>query len=125
MEKNGIADKALFLDYLPDSDLPSLISGADALILPSLCEGFGLTPLEAMACGCPAVVSDLPSIREVCGQSVLYFDHKDPAGLADILKRIAEDESLRAALREKGLERAKNFSWRQCAAGLLEVLGSV
>ena len=124
-KKNRVEDKVLFLDYVPDHDLPPLMSGADALILPSVCEGFGLTPLEAMACGCPVAVSDLASIREVCGDSALYFNPKDPKGLADILKKIAEDENLRAALRGKGLERSKNFSWNRCAAGLLEILKNV
>ena len=105
--------------------MPLLISGAEALVLPSFFEGFGLTPLEAMACGCPVVSSDLASVREVCADAVKYFNPNNPDELAGILKDISADENLRFSLKEKGLERAKCFSWEKCAINLIKVIKGV
>jgi glycosyltransferase involved in cell wall biosynthesis len=95
----------------PD-ELVALYRQAAALVFPSLYEGFGLPPLEAMACGCPVAASDLPALREVCGDAVRYFDPERPDEIAAaILATLAEAE----ALSERGLRQAAAFSWDECA----------
>ncbi len=124
IKRNSLKDRVVFLDYVANSDLPLLMSHAEALVLPSFFEGFGLTPLEAMACGCPVVASDLPSVREVCADAIKYFNPNDPDELGGILKNISRDVHLRFSLKEKGLERSKCFSWGKCAINLINVIES-
>ena len=123
--KNALEKKVVFLDYVPDNDLPSLISGADALVLPSFFEGFGLTCLEAMACGCPVVSSELSSVREACADAAVYFDPDDPDELALILKRLSKDKDMRLSLKEKGLERSGHFSWEKCGMSLSNIIRNI
>lgn len=103
-------------------DLPALLAGAEVFVLPSLYEGFGLPVIEAMACGTPAVVADNSSLAEVAGGAGLLFDSKDAKELAKKIRQVLEDQNLRNNLREKGLARAKNFSWEKCAGETLEWL---
>jgi len=103
-------------------DLPALVSGAETLVLPSLYEGFGLPVLEAMASGTPVVAADNSSLREVAGEAGLFFNPYLSENLTDLLIKILENDKLRNDLREKGLERAKNFSWEKCAKETLEWL---
>lgn len=103
-------------------DLPALMSGAEILVLPSLYEGFGLPVLEAMACGTPVIAADNSSLREVAGDAGIFFDPYLSENLADSLIKILENDKLRDVLREKGLERVKNFSWEKCAKETLEWL---
>jgi len=125
VNQNDLGNRVVFIDYVDNRDLPFLISEAEALVLPSLFEGFGLTPLEAMACGCPVVSSDLPSVREVCADAVKYFNPNNPNELVGILKNISTDKNLRSSLRAKGLERVKCFSWEKCAKNLIEVIENI
>lgn len=114
--------RILQLGRVPDRDLPALYSGALFLAYPSLYEGFGLPPLEAMACGCPAIVSHATSLPEVCGEAALYFN---PESVDDIVEKLAvalSDESLREDLRKKTLQRANQFSWGRCADETLRIL---
>lgn len=104
----------------PRADLPALYSGARLLALPSHYEGFGLTALEAMACGTPPVVSDRGSLPEVVGDAGLLVDPGDPEALADALRRLLADDALRNELRARGLKRAAEFTWRRTAATVLE-----
>jgi alpha-1,3-rhamnosyl/mannosyltransferase len=110
-----------FLGYVPDPDIPALMSGALALVYPSIYEGFGLPPIEAMACGTPVVTSNRSSLPEVVGEAALLVDPDDGAALADAMARIAGDPSLREALRERGLAQAGRFSWDETARLTLEV----
>ena len=110
------------LGWVPDRDLPALYSGAFFFVYPSLYEGFGLPPLEAFACGCPAIVSRATSLPEVCGEAALYFD---PESVKDIAEKIAlalSDESLREDLRKRTLQRAHQFSWSRCADETFRIL---
>jgi glycosyltransferase involved in cell wall biosynthesis len=111
---------------VPQADLLALVAHADALIMPSLYEGFGLPPLEAMAAGVPAVVSRAASLPEVCGDAVLYFDPLREDEISSRLLQIAQEPSLRAQLREAGLRQSAHNSWEACsektASRLLEDL---
>ncbi|MDQ6607998.1 MAG: glycosyltransferase family 4 protein [Actinomycetota bacterium] len=95
--------------------LAGLYRGAAALIHPSLHEGFGLTPLEAMRIGTPVLAARSPGITEVCADAVRYADPRDPAGFATAMAELALDRGLRAELRERGRRRAAEFSWSGCA----------
>jgi glycosyltransferase involved in cell wall biosynthesis len=100
------------LGYVAYEDLPRLYGAATALIFPSLYEGFGLPPLEAMACNAPVVLSDNSSLREIAGDAGLYIN--DPLNSEDISGNILEiinNESLRESLRSKGSKQAHRFSW--------------
>lgn len=101
--------------HVPDELLPALYSGAIAAPYLSLYEGFGLPPLEAMACGAPPLTSNVASLPEVVGDAGLMVDPYDVDAIADGLLRLVEDSTLRAELRSKGLERAKQFSWDRTA----------
>ncbi len=111
----GLDDCLLWRENFPAEDLPALYSGAIALALPSFYEGFGLTALEAMACGTPPIVSDRSSLPEVVGEAGLLVNPDDPESLADALRRLLEDTALREHLRLTGLERARQFTWRRTA----------
>lgn len=114
-------------NYVPDDELPALISGAEMLVSPALHEGFGLSPLQAMACGTPVAVSDIGAIREVVGDAGIYFDPCNEAEMTSTIKRILDDQSLRQELRQKGLARAKLFSWEDAVkqlAGIIEQVES-
>ena len=103
------------MTYVPDAELPALYSGAVAVIVPSFYEGFGLTALEAMACGAPVIVSDIPVFRELFDGAVLFVDPHKPKEIANMIQRIVEDKLVAIDLREKGLAHAQNFSWNESA----------
>jgi len=105
--------------YVSDGELRALYEHAAGFVHPAYYEGFGIPPLEAMALGCPVVVSKAASLPEVCGNAALYFDPHNPADIADKIQRLMGDDALRRTLRCKGLERAERFSWTTCAAEVL------
>jgi glycosyltransferase involved in cell wall biosynthesis len=111
----GIAERlgarVIFTGRVSDDALKETIAGADALVLPSFYEGFGLPPLEAMACGCPVLVASAASLPEVCGDAALYCDPFDAKDIGRSLVRILTDQVLRTALRAKGRARAARFTW--------------
>ncbi|HVT02368.1 MAG TPA: glycosyltransferase family 1 protein [Thermoanaerobaculia bacterium] len=107
--------------FLSDRHLRSAYRGAMALVLPSLYEGFGLPILEAMAAGTPVVISDGGALPEVAGDAALMFVLSDAHGLSKALLRVISDEALRASLRQKGLDRVRQFSWEATARKTLEV----
>jgi glycosyltransferase involved in cell wall biosynthesis len=107
--------------FVADTDLPALYSAADVFAFPSLYEGFGLPPLEAMACGTPVIVSDAASLPEVVGDAGLTVPADDVDALSAGLARVVLDEHLRDGLRAAGLERARAFSWQAAAEQLLAV----
>jgi glycosyltransferase involved in cell wall biosynthesis len=98
-----------------DGELRALYERAACFVFPSLYEGFGLPPLEAMACGCPVVVANAASLPEVCGDAALYCDPRSPADIAAKLRELLRSGALRSRLKERGRARAGQFTWRRCA----------
>ena len=121
-ERHGVTSSVQFLGPVPDSKMPSLYRGAHAVIFPSLYEGFGLPPLEAMASGIPVVTSNITAMPEVAGDAALLVDPTSVDQIADAMKRIVNDTSLRHQLRERGLIRAAKFPWVNTAAMVREVI---
>jgi glycosyltransferase involved in cell wall biosynthesis len=121
VEALHLSDHVIWLENAPQADLPAIYNGATLLVLPSHYEGFGLTALEAMACGTPPVASNRSSIPEVVGDAGLLIDPDRPAELADALRRMITDPALRDHLRTAGLARAAQFTWRKTAEVVLQV----
>lgn len=111
----GLAGAIVFTGYVPDDDLVALYSGALCFVYPSLYEGFGLPVLEAMACGTPVIASATSSLPEVVGDAALLVDPLDVAELARAIRRLIDDDTLRARLRSMGRARAAYFSWADTA----------
>ena len=103
LERLGLADHVTFTGFVDDVDLPAIYAGADCFVFPSLYEGFGLPPLEAMACGTPVVVSNSSSLPEVTGDAALAIKPLDAAGFADAIFRILTDPTLAKDLRARGI----------------------
>jgi glycosyltransferase involved in cell wall biosynthesis len=115
------ADDVILTGYVADEDLPALYRAARAFVYPSLFEGFGLPPLEAMACGTPVVTSDISSLPEIAGDAALLIDPNDERALANALIEIMNNDRLRAELREKGIAQARKFTWREAAEKTLRL----
>lgn len=110
-----IADRILEIGEVAASELPALYAAADALVFPSMHEGFGLPVLEAMACGAPVIASDIDVFHEVAGEAALFVDPRAPEDIADGISRLAADAERRRALSTLGKERARRFTWRAAA----------
>lgn len=121
IDKLNLQNDVVFTGYVSDEGLPALYNAADLFVYPSIYEGFGLPPLEAMACGTPVITSNTSSLPEVVGDAGIMVDPYDVDGLADAMHEVLADGGLRANMIKKGLERAKMFSWEQCAKETLEV----
>lgn len=121
-EALGVGRRVIFTGYVPDEDLPALLSGAEVFVFPSLYEGFGLPVLEAMACGAPVVCSDTSSLPEVAGDAALLVSPTDTAALAAAMNQVLTDGDLRQRLVLRGREQAAKFTWQRCAQTVLEVL---
>ncbi len=115
LEASPAREGVLFTGFVADDDLPALYSGAMAFVFPSLYEGFGLPPLEALACGAPVLCSNTSSLPEVVGDAALTMDPTSVEAIREGLRRLSGDTLLRAELREKGLRRAAAFSWERAA----------
>ncbi len=111
--------------YVPEEDLPELYAGAELFVLPSFDEGFGLTALEAMACGTPVLVSDGGALPETVGEAAMVFSLSNPSGLATALNECLSNQSLRDSLREKGLGRARSLSWEMTAESVWACLNEI
>lgn len=111
----ALGGRVKFTGLVDDALLKRYVACADALVLPSFYEGFGFPPLEAMASGCPAIVSNRASLPEICGDAALYCNPDDAEDIAARMLEAATNEALRAKLREKGLARARQFTWDRCA----------
>ena len=114
-----------FIGPVPPADLPGLYGGALVFAFPSLYEGFGLPPIEAMACGTPVICSNASSLPEVVGQAALLFDPLDVAAIAATLERALAGSDLRTDLRRRGLEQARRFTWANTARQTLAVYQSI
>lgn len=116
------SDRFVYPGRLADEEIAGLAQRALALIFPSLYEGFGIPPLEAMTLGCPVAVSDIAPCREVCGEAALYFDPHDPASLAKIMTEIADGAYDRQSMIQAGLQQSLKFTWSGVVDGLLNIL---
>jgi glycosyltransferase involved in cell wall biosynthesis len=117
----GLGGRVRHVGFVSDEALPALYRRASALVFPSLYEGFGAPPLEAMACGCPVASSLVTSLAEVCGDAVARLDPLDPGQMAVAIERLVGDETLRSSLRERGFAQAGRFSWPAAADAHLSV----
>lgn len=124
-EEHGLTDGTIFTGYVPEADLPALYSGARCFIYPSYFEGFGLPVLEAMQCGTPVIAGNRTSLPEVVGDAGLLVDPFDEKALASAIARVIENSDLAAELSVKGLQRARDFSWRKTARLTLAVYEQV
>ncbi|MCX5800617.1 MAG: glycosyltransferase family 1 protein [Candidatus Eisenbacteria bacterium] len=124
-EKLGLGPLVQWAGYLTDWELVEAYRQAAVFVLPSRYEGFGLPALEAMACGTPVICSNAASLPEVVGDAAMQVDPDDVEGLAEAIARVLTDEALASTMREKGLRRAAQFSWRRTAQLTLEVFRSL
>lgn len=121
LQRSTAGSQLRWLEYVPQEDLPAIYNLALALIYPTLYEGFGLPPLEAMACGTPVISSDVGAIREVVGQAGLLFAPSNVDGFAQGMMAVASDSALQRILTEQGLRRASLYSWKKTAQQTLEI----
>lgn len=122
VNEHGLKDDVVFTGYVQDGDVPILMSGAMAFCFPSLYEGFGLPPLEAMACGTPVITSNTTSLPEVVGDAAITVDPKSVSEIEKALSDVFESEDLRKSLSEKGLIQCQKFSWEKSAKRLLKII---
>jgi glycosyltransferase involved in cell wall biosynthesis len=120
-----LEDQVISLGWVEEEDLPYIFNKAEAFIFPSLYEGFGIPVLQAMASGLPVLSSDLEVLKEVSGDSVLFFNRLDPVDLASKMKKIIKDDNLKEKLKFKGLRKSETFSWRKCAQETLKEIESL
>ena len=114
-EKLGLKDNVIFTGYIDRDEIPVLLSGAKAFVFPSVYEGFGMPPLEAMACGCPVIASDVSAMPEVIADAGILCDPNKPEEFADAMNKICSDSALAEKLKEKGIKRAGEYTWDNAA----------
>jgi len=124
VDKLNLKDDVIFTGYIGSEDLPQLYNACDLFVFPSLYEGFGFPPLEAMACGSPVVCSNASSLPEVVGDAAVLVEPMDIDSLAESMYKVLNDQRLRGELVDKGLERAKLFSWKKAAQKTLSIYQS-
>src|SRR5207248_8476795 len=121
VEELKLEKKVRFLGRVSDLELVTLYSLADVFAFPSFVEGFGVPPLEAMACGAPVITSNTSSLPEIVGDAALLIDPHNTGELSAAIMRILQDKSLQEELRQKGYERAKQFTWQASARKMLSI----
>ncbi|MBI3341982.1 glycosyltransferase family 4 protein [Candidatus Curtissbacteria bacterium] len=121
----GIQEEVIFTDFVPNEDLPPLISGSKAYINPSLWEGFGIPVVEAQACDVPVAVASTSSLPEIVGESGILFDPDSVESIKIALQKLITNEKFSRELIKKGQENVKRFSWEACAKETLAILTKV
>ena len=124
LDASAAREAIILTGYVDDADLPALYAAAEAFVFPSLYEGFGLPPLEAMACGAPVACANASSLPEVVGDAALTFDPHETEAIRAALRQLSTDAELRADLRARGLARAAKFSWQRAARETRQVYGA-
>jgi len=117
----GLDSEIIFTGYISDEDVVYLYNGAEFFIYPSLVEGFGISAVEAMACGCPLAASNIPVFREVIQDAGIFFNPEDIEDMTQAMTKLIEDSNLRQEYSKKGLQRSKFFSWEKTAKETLDV----
>jgi glycosyltransferase involved in cell wall biosynthesis len=118
----NLSSSVFMLGWVEEEDLPYFYSGATAFVFPSKYEGFGIPILQAMACGTPVVISDIPPLREIAQEAACYFNPCDISSMAQALKKIVNDDNLRVQLISEAQNRVKFFSWEKCAKDTLKII---
>jgi glycosyltransferase involved in cell wall biosynthesis len=121
----ALEEEVIFTGFVDDEDLPDIYRGAQLFVFPSLYEGFGLPILEAMASGVPVITSDAASMPEVAGDAAIFVNPHDPKGIAEGIAWVLADDGLRETLTQKGLARARRFTWDSVAHKTLEVYATL
>ena len=125
IERLELEDDVCLTGYVPDEDLPGLLSLSDLFVFPSLFEGFGLPTLEAMSCGTPVVTSNVSSMPEVSGDAAHYVNPEDEASIAEGVMSVLQDREYQRELSRRGLARAKLFSWQRTARETIQIYEKV
>jgi glycosyltransferase involved in cell wall biosynthesis len=125
IETLQLEEKVRLLEYIPKDDLPCIYNLAKLMIFPSLFEGFGMPLIEAMACGCPIICSDVTSIPEVVGNAAMTFNPNSPEDIAEKLISVWDDDNKRSRMRSLGFERRKKFSWENTAKQTINIYNKV
>ncbi len=125
IDRLGLREQIIMTGHVPPEDLPLLYTGANALVFPSLFEGFGFPVLEAMACGCPVVTSTVTSLPEIAGDAAVLVDPYRPEAIAEGIESILTNPKRRQELIQKGLERARQFTWERTAEQVLKIYEAV
>ncbi|WP_445491753.1 glycosyltransferase family 4 protein [Niallia sp. 03133] len=120
-----LSDRVHFTGFVDDEELKNYVENAEALVFPSLYEGFGLPPLESMACGCSVISSNRASLPEICGDAAIYIDPVNSVEIAEKMLELIKDGNLKIKLKKKGIERARLFSWENCATETIKVMEEV
>ena len=122
---HAVENSVTRLGFVPQSDLPLLYAGARAFVYASKLEGFGIPPVEAMACGTPVVAAPNPPMPEVLGDAACWAENDSPDALARAMRRVLTDDALAQTLRSKGIERARQFTWERAARATLQIYADV
>lgn len=122
IEDLQLTGSVIFTNYIPEEELPSIYSGAKLLLFPSLLEGFGLPVIEAMACGCPVVTSNINPLQELVGTKQHTVNPNNPEEIAKICKSILVDQEYRRSLIQNGILRARKFDWEKTASGVYDYM---
>lgn len=123
--RKEIINSVILVNDLDDNQLREFYSSASVFVFPSLSEGFGIPPLEAMACGCYVVASSAASIPEVCGDAAIYADPRNPFAFAEAIWQLLTQPELQASLRKRGFRQARKFQWEESARQLIKILCSI
>lgn len=125
IKKERLEQEIIFTGYVPDEDLAKFYNAADFFVYPSLYEGFGLPVLEAMACGCPVITSNVSSMPEVAGDAGLLINPESVKDIADAIKKVINDKELQKKMRKQGIKQSSRFSWKKTAEKTLRIYEEV
>jgi len=121
LNRQDLGERVRFLDFVDDDDLPALYSDASLFLFPSLYEGFGLPPLEAMACGAPVIVSNASCLPEVVGDAGLLLPPEDESAWGEAIHRLLLNSRRRSSMAAAGFLRARQFTWQRAARELRQI----
>jgi glycosyltransferase involved in cell wall biosynthesis len=121
----GITDRVLFTGRVDDDDLVALYSGATAFVFPTLYEGFGLPVIEAMACGCPVVCSDIPTLREVAGTAAIFCKPDSVDAIVEGLDSVLSSQATQESLRSQGLVQCQQFTWDKASSDIAQIMNDL